>query len=259
MLLEGAGSLLGLYDVFKRVYEILKTVKEKREVEAQLQNVLWPLKLYQDYTKASENDGTALAGWVDRIDPPISAQDAEDWMRLAAKFCNDFSGVLSSVVMYGRECKRLISGDVEGFMEKLKTLKPVAYDFVNFFGRNYDAKKDTLDLTNLPMLIRLYGAKRGWRESNELSKTVEGGKGRISMAVKKARVIGKQRPLRITNRRVVRDYVRSFQRLGREGKKLTFNKGTEKELSGNAPSWFVELMGVVEDVQKTVPGLSRPA
>ena len=258
MLLEGSGSLLGLYDLFKRVSDILKNVKETREVEAQLKNVLWPLELYTDSSKASENSGKALAGWVDRIHPPISVQDAEDWMRLAGKFCNDFSGVLSSIVMFGKECNRLISGDFEGFMQKLRRLKPVAYDFVNFFGRNYDRKMELLDFTNLPMLIRLYGPKRGWRESHELSTTVKEGRETVSIAIKKARAIGKQRPVRVTNRRLIKDYFRSLQRLGREAKTLTSHGITEKELSGNAPSWFVELIGVVDDVQKTVPSGSRP-
>ena len=66
------------------------------------------------------------------------------------------------------------------------------------------------------MLIRLCGTKAGWRESDELLETVEEGRRKVSKAIEKARAIGKQQPVRIKNRRLLRDYVRSLRRLSRE-------------------------------------------
>ena len=101
------------------------------------------------------------------LDVPISAQDGEDLIMQVIEFCNDFTKVLSSVIMFGRECNYLISGDVEGFMQKVKSREPEVHDFISSFGRHYNPKTDSLDLTNFPMLLRVYGPKfkrSAWRK-----------------------------------------------------------------------------------------------
>jgi hypothetical protein len=257
--LDGAGTFFVLLDPFKQVYDYLKGVKETCEVRQQLESVLHSLDTFAHSAKKSQTSGKAMVAKVDALDPPISAQEAEDLMKSSVEFFDDFRVFLSSICDFGKECNELISGDFEGFMEKVKARKPDVHDIMTFFGRNYDPKTDSLDLTRLPALIRIYGKKGAWKESKELSEMVAEGKKKVNKLLDKAEAIRKQRPVRIMDRKLIIQYFRSFQRLAREGKRLRASNKTLKELRENAPSWYLEFAAITDDVRKALPGGSRPA
>jgi hypothetical protein len=62
---------------------------------------------------------------------------------------------------------------------------------------------------------------------------------------------------RIKNRRLVIQYVRSLNGLGKEMKKLKFTRNIGRELGRNSPSWFADPIEIVEEVQESMPSLSR--
>ncbi len=255
--LQAAGAFFSLLGPFRQVYDFLRGLKEKQEVGARLKHVLQPMDAYADSIRASEASGNDLRATVDSLKPPISVQEAESLTRELMEFCDNFRDVLSSVLTFARECNILIS-DFESFMQKVKTRKPEVYEIMNFFGKHYDPKTHSLDLTNLPTFVRLYGPKIGWKQSDELSKRVAEGGRTVSNAIRIARAISKQR-LRIRNRHLVKEFSRSLNKLLKEMTRLKSTKNVARELSRSAPSWILELTEIVEDVQEALPGSSRPA
>lgn len=160
--IQAVEGLFGL--PFRELYDYLKGLKETREVKKQLGNVLQSLDLYKASVKASKESGTVLWAKWDSLNVPISSHDAGDFTRAWIENTNDFSDVLASVRMFAKECNDLISGDFEAFMSRVKIRKPIAHDFLTFFGRNYNPRTGLVDLTRLPMLVRMYGSKIGWKE-----------------------------------------------------------------------------------------------
>jgi hypothetical protein len=258
MSLSGAGALFGIADPLKRVYDYLKDVKETREVRNQLQTVLQSLSLFASSSTASYDSAKALQNRADSLDPPISLQDVEDLLRLSTAYFVEYRAFLSSFCAFGKECNDLISGDFDVFMQKVRTRKPEIYEIMVFFGKNYDPKTGSLDLTRLPMFMRIYGKKGGWKESEEVSKEVAKGRNSVKSLMEKAKIIRTQR-FALTDRALAMQYVHSLQRLGREAKRLRSSKETQKELKTMAPSWYVELTKVIEDVRKTLTGGARRA
>src|SRR5437667_2938279 len=126
--LQLGGTVLGLVGPLKIVRDYLKGYAESRKVGNQLKNALQSLNLYEDSIRASELSGKTLYAKIDGVVLPMSLHDAEDLILLMTQFDNNFSDVLSSVVMFGKECNFLISGAVEGFMETVKTRKPEVHD-----------------------------------------------------------------------------------------------------------------------------------
>jgi hypothetical protein len=222
-----------------------------------LGNVLLSLDSYKSSSKASEESGKALLAIINSLEIPISSQDAKDLTRTWIENSNDFSDVLASISMFGKECNDLISGDFEAFMLSVKIRKPIVHDFLTFFGRNYNPRTGVVDMTRLPTLLRIYGPKIGWKESEELSKEVEDARKTVTRGIEKARAMANQRPLpRITERRLIKDYVHALRRLAKEMKRLQSNKTVDRQLWGNAPSWFVGIMNLGEEVQRALPELS---
>jgi len=214
------------------------------------------MSLYAESSKASQESGKILRTQFVNLKPPVTAQDWESLIKASIKFCNDFRGVLSSVMMFGKECNSLISGDVEGFMQKVETRKPEVYDLIRFFGRNYDPKTDSLDLTNLPMLFRIYSLKIKKKDSKVLSKEVKEGGKVVSRTLQMAKLIGRQS--RTKNKYLTREFLHSQRRLFEEQAKLRSKPNVAIELSRNAPPWVGELIMILEDVGNALPGLSRP-
>ena len=134
----------------------------------------------------------------------------------------------------------------------------MVHDFLTFFGNNYDPRTEVLDVTALPVLARIYGPQIGWKESKEMSKDVAEGAKTITKAIEKAKNIANQKSLpRIVDRRVIRDSAQTLRRLAKEMKSFHSTNTVDKELWGNAPSWFVEIMEISEQVQKALPELSK--
>src|SRR5438128_5221787 len=96
-----------MLEPLKRVYDYLKGVKETREVQKQLDNVLQSLNLFASSAKASEKSGKAMTAKVDGLDPPISVVDVEDLMRLSTDFFVNFRLFVSSICEFGKECNDL--------------------------------------------------------------------------------------------------------------------------------------------------------
>jgi hypothetical protein len=257
LLLELGGTLLGLVGPLKMVRDYLKGAMQDRTVGKKLRNALQSLNLYENATKASDKYGKALYAQIDGAILPMSLQDAEELVRLMTQFCNSFSDLLHSTVMFGRECNLLISGDVEGFMGQVKTSRPEVHDFITTFGKNYNSKTDSLDLSSVPMLMRIYGLKQGRRENLELLKEVAEGKKKLSRAMEKAEAMKRQKLPRIKDRHIIFQYSHSLERMAKEGRRLTADRRAIDELSLGAPSWIIELTDALGDVQKAFPGLSK--
>src|SRR5262249_8853248 len=136
----------------------------------QLTNVLRSLTLYEKAAKASEETGEKLREVFDRMRPPMTIQDARAFTIAWLENTRRLTDVLSSIRTFGSECNDLVSGDFEGFMERVRVRKPLAHDFITFFGNNFDSKTGVLDLTKLPTLVRLYGPKIGWKDTDEMTK-----------------------------------------------------------------------------------------
>lgn len=256
--MEEAGAFFGMLDPLKRVYDYLKGVRETREVRNQLSDVLQSLNRFADSAQSAKKTGKALREKVKGLDPPIVLMDVTDLMSLSAEFNDGLRIFISSICEFGKECHDLFSGDFDAFLEKVKVRKPDVYDIMNFFGRNYDPNKKTMDLTRLPTLIRLYGSKGEWKENKRLSEEVSEGKKEVDDLMEKMKIIKTQR-FAFRDRALAIRYIRSFQRLGREGKRILATKETTKELKQNAPSWYIELVGIADTVKRALPGGARPA
>ncbi len=253
MALEGAGAFFGLLDPFRRVYEYLKGVQETREVKRRLSNVLVSLESFEKSGEASRKAGKALREKVKALQPPITLPELIDVMKLSIEYSDNFRTFLSSICEFGKECRDLNSGDFEAFMQKVKARKPDVYDIMNFFGRNYDPERKTLDLTRLPTLIRAYGDKAEWKENKKLSEEVAEGRREVEDLIEKVKVIRTQR-IPFKDRALAIAYFHSYQRLGREGKRFVSSKSTLADLKKAAPSWYVELVGMTGLVRKSLPG-----
>jgi len=258
-----AGTLLGLVGPFKVVGDYLKSFAENREVGNQLRNVLQSLELFETSANASREIGEELYTTFDRLPLSMSVQEAEGLVSLMAQFSSNFSQLLSSVLQFGRECNFLISGQVEGFMEKVKKRKPEVHDFITAFGKNYRLETDSLDLSFLPMLLRIHGSKLGRRlagrkGNQKLSREVAEGRQKLSRLIEKARVIRRRRLPRVKNRRLVFEYSASAEKMTKEGKRLIMDKKAVSELTRGMPQWMVELGELVDDLQKAMQGFGRP-
>jgi hypothetical protein len=251
------GGLLGMLDPLTKVANYLKNVKETREVKERLGRVLASITLYEKSAEASHKSGKALADRLETLDPPLTSQEAVEVLTMCAKFFQDYRGIFASIRQFGKECRALNSGDLEAFMEKVHRTMPDVFDFMNYFGRNYDPKTDTQDLTNLPMVMRAWGPKSLWKEDEDLSKTVKEGKEFMDRIMKKFAVIRTQKIV-IRDRRPVLVFVRSLEDLAREAKKLKATKETSVELRKQAPSWFIGVVSILDDVKKALPGRSTP-
>jgi hypothetical protein len=256
--LDLLGGLFGVLDPLTRVYKYLEGVKETREVKQRLSGTLVSLRLFQESSRASHVSGKALADRLEKLEPPMNSIEALELMESLSRFFEDYKGVFHSLRMFGKECRALNSGDLVAFMEKVKRSMPDVYDMMNFFGRNYDLKTDTLDLTNLPTVLRAWGPKGMWKESKDLSKAVEEGRKFAEMVTEKIRKIRGQRIV-IRDRRPVLTLVRSLDGLAREAKRLKATPATSRELRQQAPSWFIGVASIVDDVRKALPGGSRAA
>ena len=256
--IQGIGGLFGL--PFKEVYDYLKGVKETREVEKQLGRVLQSLSLYKAALKASEESGTAFMTNYNHVRVPISVKDARNILTGYIKNTNDFADILSSIGMFANECHDLLSSSFAGFMEKVRVRKPVVHDLLTFFGNNYNPKSGVIDLTKLPILVRIYGPKIGFKESKQLSQEVAQGKEMAGKAIDKTKEILDQPSLpRIIERRLNRDVETATRRLAKNLKTLHTNKPVEKELWGNAPTWFTEVMDISDQLQESFQILSKRA
>ncbi len=256
--IQGIGGLFGL--PFKEVYDYLKGVKETRDVEKQLGRVLQSLSLYKAAMKASEESGTAFMAYYNHLKVPISVKDARNLLTGYIKNTNDFADILLSIGMFANECHDLLSNSFAGFMEKVKVRKPVVHDLLAFFGNNYNPKSGVIDLTKLPILVRIYGPEIGFKESKQLSQEVAQGKEMTGKAIDKTKEILDQPSLpRIVERRLMRDLEAALRRLAKNLKTLHTNKLAEKELWRNAPTWFTEVMDISVQVQKSFPILSKRA
>ncbi|MDG6985670.1 MAG: hypothetical protein JRM73_02880 [Nitrososphaerota archaeon] len=252
MAIEGAGAFFGMLDPLRLVYKYLKEVQETREVKKRLGDILKSLDTFEKSGEASKRAGKALREKVKTLRPPITLPELVDIMKLSIEYSNNFQSFLSSIREFGRECRGLNSGDFEAFMQKVKTRKPDVYDIMNFFGRNYSPDKRTLDLTRLPILIRAYGTKADWKESKKLSEQVAEGRREVEDLIEKVKVIRTQR-IPFKDRALALAYIRSFQRLGREGGRFVVSKSTLADLKQASPSWYVELVGMTSLVRKSLP------
>jgi hypothetical protein len=244
---QAVGGLFGL--PFRELYDYLKGVKDTREVQQQLRNVLQSLDVYKSSRKAFEESRKALLANFENLKIPTSSHDLNELVGAWVNNVNDLSEILASVRMFAKECNDLISGDFDAFMLKVKTRKPIVHDFLSFFGRNYNPSTGSLELMRLPMLVRRYGSKIGWKESKETSKEVEEGSKTVRGAIEKTRAVVSQRPLpRISERRLIRDYMRAVRRLATAVKSLQTNKIVDRQLWENSPSWFVAIMDLGEEV-----------
>jgi len=63
----------------------------------------------------------------------------------------------------------------------------------------------------------------------------------------------KGRHLPLCDRRLLNDYVHSFQRLGRSARRIIADKKTVKELAEGAPSWHAELVDFMNTTE-VAPG-----
>lgn len=257
MSLEGAGALFGLFDPFKRVYDYVQGVRESREVKKQLDGMLVSLRTFETSALASKESGTAMVDKVLGLDPPITALEMEELMRLSIQFYGHFQIFLCSICQFGQECNDLVSGDFEGFLTKVKNRKPDVHDIITFFGNNYDSKTETLDLTRLPALMRLYGKKGAWKESTEISQAVADGRKKVDKAMDIVERVRKQPKIHIRDRQLIIHYFGAFRRLGREGARFHSNRETLKALKENAPSWYIDFIEITDEVRKGLPGGSR--
>ena len=188
------------------------------------------------------------------LNPPITAPEVEELMRRSIDFFGQFQAFLSTICAFGEECNDLVSGDFEGFMERVKARKPDVHDIITFFGNNYDPSTGTLDLTRLPALLKIYGKEGGWKESKDISEVVADGKKKVDKLVEIFDKVRRQPKVHIRDRQLVVDYFSSFRRLGREGRRLRSNNRTIRQLKENAPSWYIDLIGITEQVRRALPG-----
>jgi hypothetical protein len=256
--IDWMGVLLGtLGALLDRVWERLNSIKETREVKNRLSMGLDSIRLYKQSSEASRISGKALVDKLESLDPHKIAQEAVEILTMATRFFEDFKGVLLSIRMFGKECRALNSGDLVVLMEVARRRMPDIYEIMNYFGRNYDPKTDSLNLENLPMVLKTRGPKGVWKESDELSKEVEKKKEFVDRILKKMTVIRKQRIV-IRDRGPLIKFNHSLEALTREAKRLKVTKETSAELRRQAPPWFLGVAGIVDGLGEALRGRSRP-
>src|SRR2546428_3648437 len=138
-----------------------------------------------------------------------------------------------------------------------KNPKPVVHALLNLIRSNFNPNNGVLDITKLHILVRIYGPKIGFKESKQMSKEAAKGKEMATKAIEKTKEILDQPYLpRIVERRLIRDLKVGLQKLAKGLKTIHTNKSTDRELWGNAPTWFTEVMEISEQLQKSLPMLS---
>lgn len=243
---------MGLVPPLKMVRDYVKEWSENRKVNTRLKSVLQSLTDFDKASKAFMRDGNALYDKFMAVPVAMSLQDAEGIVRMMTQFCSGYSDVLETVVSFGRECNFLTSGEVEGFMETVKRIKPDVHDVITTFGKGYRPKTDTLDLTSVPMLLRIVYPKVGQKANRELSKGIEEGKQKIGKALEKARIMRKQRLPFVRSREINIEYSRSLAKLVKNGRKVMARQSAVSELSKSGPPWMNELMEVMDQIQKSI-------
>jgi hypothetical protein len=256
--IDWTGVLLGtLGALLDRVWERLNSIKETREVKNRLSMGLDSIKLYKQSYEASRISGKALVDKLESLDPHKISQEAVEVLTMATRFFEDFKGVLLSIRMFGKECRALVSGDLVVLMKEVERRMPDIYEIMNYFGRNYDPETDSLNLENLPMVLKTCGLKGVWKESDELSKEVEKKKEFVDRIQKKMTVIRKQRIV-IRDRRPLIEFNHSLEALIREAKRLKVTKETSAELRRQAPPWFLGVADIVDGLGEALRGRRRP-
>gem|GEM_PF-4591531 len=251
MVLEKTSTIIGMFEIFERVYDYLKGIKENREVQNQLSMVLLSLEHFDESIKSAKKTGEELREKVKRLNQTTTLQEFKDLMELSTIVNDSFRTCLSSICDFGRECHDLFSGDFEVFVQKVKTIKPDVYEIMNFFGRNYNPKSKTLDLRRLPLLIRLYGSKANWKENKKLSREADELTKEIRDFINKLKTIMIPK-FASMDRTLSARCKHSVKRLEREGKRILTNREAIKEFEQIAPTWYIELKGILDAVQSAL-------
>jgi hypothetical protein len=252
--LSAAVPFLSMLPLLKPLLDYLKGLRETQEVQERLKVVLQSLTRYEESSKSAKKSADVLKARVISLRTPVTAKDGDILVMALVKFCDDFSELLSNVLEFGKECNGLVS-HFESFMEDVRKRRKNAYEIVSFFGKHYDPKTDSLDLNDLPMFVRVYGKKLGWKKNKQLSNEVSEGAEIIRIALLKALVMS-GKPPRIRNR-LQKEFLRSLNGLLGKLAKFKGRESIESELSRNAPPWVVELSEIVKQVQDMLPELSK--
>ncbi len=254
--LEVAGSLLGLSDLFERAYKFLKDAKETRELREELRRALRSsLERYSESIEASLKSGKALRVQVSTPKASISGEDLGDLLESLVKFSKDFEGVLSAVLDFSKQCRILVL-DFPDVMRRVETKDRKVYAILSFFGNHFDPKTKSLDLTTIPMLFRLYGAKVKKKESEKLSKDMAEHKKMVGIAIQNAMLINRLR-LRTKKKYLVKQFQVSVEKMLETIAKLKTTEDIDSQLSGNSPPWMGELAEIIDDVRTAMPSLMR--
>lgn len=232
-----------LYDLFKRAYGYLKKLKETGEVRKQLESALQSLKDFELSDKELQNSGCSMMRFMEAHSFPLETSEFEELVTLLDSYFVAFRKFLISILRFGEDCNQIIT--FPALMNRLLNARPDVHDIINHFGQHYDPQTRILDLNDLPMLVKLYGKKGGWRDDSRLKENVSTYKDRVKGIVEKVKA-SKGHKYNIRDRKPVFECLHNLQRLEAEAKRFSARKEVNAQLRENAPDWYREALGVVD-------------
>lgn len=249
-----AGSFFSLNPPLDKVQAYLEQVEETREVKARLAIVLHSIRGYKESIKAaSDVSGATLRSTVDNLVVPVKVAQIEGLLRAMMKFNDDFASVIGGVLGFGKTSNELVLYE-QSFMQKVQRTLPEVYDIILHFGNHYDPRTGSLDLSHLPTFFAIHVAEvsvpedEARKENEDGSKLIAEGEVLVDKAIKAARSIGQQN-LKIKDRRLQREFPRSWNGLFKKIDKLKCTSEVALELSKNAPPWMLGFAKIMEKVQ----------
>lgn len=247
------GSTLSGLNVFNRVLDYFKRRRETGEIGKALERSLHSIEDIRTSHKEVEKLGPSLFSFLEAHDFPLTTPQFEEVVGLLNSYSISYRTFLEAILSFADECRQLLT--FEGFMGKVKELKPDVYDIIAHFGSHYRANDKTLDINDFPMLISLMGDKSVWRDDPKRKKVV-------SEYVKTAKDITKKvkasrgHHYNIRDRRPAMECLRNFNRLAATVKRFHAKKELGSNIRNSAPDWYQEVVGIF-DLVPDLLGSSR--
>jgi hypothetical protein len=223
------------------VVKYFKERKETGKVKERLTSALQSIEKFENsIVNAKKVSHSMLTYLTEMSDRPTPSEQMKI-LNMCADVLNDFCILISSICDFGNDCNQLVH--FKAFMDAVKRTKGDVYDIIDFFARNYDSQKRVLDLNDLPMLLRLYGKKGGWEESEKLNEEVGNTMGIAVAGVDKLMAFNPLKPG--LDRKAILRYTKSLESLVRQAKRLKADKNTLEDLKNAAPKWFLDIAELI--------------
>jgi hypothetical protein len=245
-ILDYLGVFFPVYPLIIEAYKYIIKKKKADQIEEQLIRVLAsPLRSINEGLDNSSKSGKKLVSRFHSLVTSPTKDKVEDFLEISCSFCRDFEHALGGILKFGQACNQLTSGGFDAFVENVKQYKPNVHDVLSSFGRNYDRRTNTINLSFLPTLVRLYIPEIKWKNGGNLTKVKE----EIEIVDKYKREVAAILSSGMY-RKPFHKYRRSLGDLLRVARRFYVEKSLLSELQVMSPEWYRKLMATIDELGK---------